>query len=180
MAYSAPTTRSTGFFVNAAVWNQDIVDNITFLANPPSVKVYNSGNQSIPDNVDTALTWTNELWDTTGSMWAASPNPTRLVIPVAGLYLVTGSCALASAADYNHGYIYALLNGTTQLPLASYQHNAGSGRFNLNYVAHHKFAVSDYIELYVNQDNAANAARNSEAPGSYRAPTFAATWVGFG
>jgi hypothetical protein len=27
MAYSAPSTRTTGFLVTAAVWNQDIVDN---------------------------------------------------------------------------------------------------------------------------------------------------------
>ncbi len=32
MAYSAPTSRATGFLVTAAVWNQDVVDNVAWLA----------------------------------------------------------------------------------------------------------------------------------------------------
>lgn len=34
MAWTAPTTRTTGVLVTASIWNTDVVDNLTFLKTP--------------------------------------------------------------------------------------------------------------------------------------------------
>ena len=54
--------------------------------------------QSIPSGAFTAITFDNELIDSS-AMWAPSPNPTRIVAPVAGWYRLTGGISFGSNAN---------------------------------------------------------------------------------
>ena len=178
MAYSAPTTRSTGFLVTAAVWNQDVVDNVTFLANPPACRVYNSANISCANNAETAMTFDTERFDT-DSMHSTSVNTGRITITTPGLYVFGFCVVLAADTDYIATYATIRLNGTT--PIA--QQSMGS--FNsaigpvLNPSGVYKFAAADYFDVVVYQINtSANA--NNALNGGNRSPEAWAAWIGLG
>ena len=77
MAWTAPTTQVTGFLVTAAVWNTDLVDNLTYL----NTEVTSGAVQSQPARV----------WDTT---YQAPADHIRVVT-------ISASNTAAGAADRN-------------------------------------------------------------------------------
>lgn len=187
MGYTAPTTRASGYLVTAANWNTDLVDNITFLANPPACRVRHSANLSITDSTLTELgvtAGTTACFDTerydTASLHDTVTNPGRITIPVAGIYLVSFNGHFVSRNDYFQIYADLRLNGTTTIATA----NIGSFNgvtLSPDIEAHtqYKFAVNDYVTVRVYQDNNANAAANLETQGNF-SPEFSATWIGLG
>lgn len=179
MAYSAPTTRSTGFLVTAAVWNQDVVDNVAFLANPPACRVRRTTAQSINNNTETAITFDAERYDTDG-MHSTSSNTSRITINTAGIYTIGATLELAAATDYSRWYVTIKLNATTYLALWQDQDpgTANGGR-NVTITTDYKFAAADYVELYVLQQNGAAAARNINSSAAF-SPEFYARWSGLG
>lgn len=80
-------------FVAGAVLTEaqlDILsDNETFLANPPKCRVFHSVAISIPNNMETSLTFNSERFDT-DTMHSTVTNPERITITTAGTYLITG------------------------------------------------------------------------------------------
>jgi hypothetical protein len=167
MALIVPTNRTAGEFIEPDDWNQDIVANITFLANPPACRVYNNANISISDISLTTVTFNSERYDT-ASMHSTSSLTSRITIPVAGLY------------DYFQIYADLRLNGTTTIAT----HNIGS--FNgismspdIQVHTVYKFAANDYVEARIYQDNNAGAAANLETQANF-SPELSATWLGLG
>ena len=175
MAYTAPTTRSTGNLITAANWNTDLVDNIAFLANPPSCRVYNSAAISITTSgTAQALTFNSERYDT-DTMHDTATNTGRITIKTAGLYVVFALVEFASnATGYRQAYIR--LNGTTVIAAQSGPAATSLGT-ELNPTCIYKFAVNDYIEVLVAQ--LSGGALNVNAGGNFT-PEFGATWCGLG
>lgn len=179
MAYSAPTTRSTGFLVTAAVWNQDVVDNVTFLANPPACRVYHNANQSVNDNTLTLVAFNSERYDT-DAMHDTVTNNGRITFNTAGLYIVGFQGRFPAANDFSVAGAYIRLNGSTLIAVNSGGRAlTGSSDLHFGVTTTYKFAAADYIEVQVHQDNTANTARNLEAVANY-SPEFWATWIGLG
>lgn len=178
MAYSAPRTWASGEKPTAAQFNQDIRDNVAFLANPPACFVYNSGNQSINDATETTLTFDSERYDT-DTMHSTSSNTGRITFNTAGLYLIEANIRIAAAADYSMAYLTIRRDGTTEIAIVLHT----TTTFNTNPILHlavvRKFNAAQYVELRAYQDNTAAAARNvlNNAESS---PTFSATWLGIG
>lgn len=87
MAWTAPRTWTTENPA-ASLFNTHLRDNLLSLRNGNDhyVKLFLDNNQSIPNNTDTAITWTDEAFQV-GTIWSAA-NPTRLTAPVTGKYLV--------------------------------------------------------------------------------------------
>lgn len=178
MAYVAPTTRIVGERITAAIWNQDVVDNVAFLANPPSCFVYNSGNQSISDATETTLTFDSERWDT-NSMHSTSLDTGRITFNTAGIYLVQGNVRITAGNDYSMAYLSIRRDGTTEIAIVLHTTTTFNTNPILNVSVVRKFAAAQYVELRAYQDNTASAARNvlNNAESS---PTFSATWLGIG
>jgi hypothetical protein len=179
MALIVPTNRTAGEFIEPDDWNQDIVANITFLANPPACRVYNNANISISDISLTTVTFNSERYDT-ASMHSTSSLTSRITIPVAGLYLVTFNGHFVARNDYFQIYADLRLNGTTTIAT----HNIGS--FNgismspdIQVHTVYKFAANDYVEARIYQDNNAGAAANLETQANF-SPELSATWLGLG
>lgn len=95
MSYVAPSTRSTGNLITAAIWNQDIRDNRNFLHNCPAAQVYRTTNQTISDSALTGISWDAEVFDTEG-IHDPVTNPDRLVVQTAGVYFVHAMVKFAS------------------------------------------------------------------------------------
>lgn len=96
MAYQTPRTWTAGETVTAALMNQDVRDNVSFLANPPTVRVRQTTTQSLTNVTWTTITFTTESWDSTGDMHDNATNNSRLTAPVAGKYWVYGCVAFTS------------------------------------------------------------------------------------
>lgn len=174
MAYSAPSTRTSGEFITAAIWNQDVVNNVTFLANPPACRVTNSTTQNCNDATDTLLTFDTETFDT-DSMHSTSVNTSRITMTTAGLYTVQFSGEFAAANDYAAAYAYLRLNGTTIIGRgAGGRSVVGFVTLFVNAQTVYKFAANDYVEVLVGQDNTAPATRTM---GNHN---FSAVWIGLG
>lgn len=179
MSYSTPRTWVAGEYPTAAEFNQDIRDNISFLANPPACRAYHNAAQSIPNNADTTVAFNSERFDT-ATMHDTVTNNSRITIPIAGLYLLTFTGEFVAAADYQTHYAFFMLNGTTPIGVgtAGAVTTAGPGCL-VGASAVYKFAAGNYVEVKVRQNNSAAAARNLNSSGNY-SPEFTAVWLGLG
>jgi len=68
-----------------------------------AARVYRTTNYSIPNNVETALPWEFEDFDT-ADFWAIG-DPTHLTAPIKGIYVVLASCRWDSTAHRYDMYI---------------------------------------------------------------------------
>lgn len=106
--------------------------------------------QSAASATDVAISWDTERTDT-NSMWAVSPNPTRLVIPFAGIFLVQWQLIWSNLVD-NQSYIYFIkLNGTTDIASSSQIGSAGGWSLSGNGATIYSFAANDYLEAFFRQ-----------------------------
>jgi len=132
---------------------------------PPRASVYRTTNLSVPISVETAVPFDSEFYDT-NSMHDAV-NPSRLTIPVAGMWAVgyqlrwsgvssgvleylESRIRLNGTAGTNNRIGYVIFGGVNSLlPLAA--------TIDL------PLAAGDYLEVTVTQDNTTNIACNIDA-----------------
>jgi hypothetical protein len=180
MGYTAPTTLPSGYFVTPTEWNRDIVDNVTFLANPPACRVYKSTSMAIAHNTLTVCTFDTERYDT-DSMHSTSADTSRITINTPGLYLITAHMVWQADTDYTRRLMDILLGGATILARKSDESPAhavaNDEGWNLSTV--YKLAATNYLELRVFQTNTSGGSNNLTAALNY-SPEISATWVGLG
>lgn len=193
MAWTAPTTRTTGELITASIWNADLTDNLAYLGDLQwrgtnfsalgatydlgtyqGARVYHSANQSLSSGSATPLSFDSERFDT-DAYHDTSTNNSRITIPanMGGKYLITGHVAFAADAT---GYreINVFLNGTTDI--ANHRTSALSGVSTIMSVATvYSLAATDYVELRAFQNS--GGALNASAIGNL-SPEFTATWLG--
>lgn len=112
-------------------------------------RVNRTTNQTITNNVETAISFSNERWDTDG-YWNVA-QPTRLTIPKTGRYTVGGAVRWASNAT---GYRQVLLrvNGTSYIGTKNDQ-AITAGVHYIQVTSTWEFSAGDYIELDVVQNS---------------------------
>lgn len=158
--------------LTAALLNTHLRDNLSFLYNAPSCRVYNSANIShATSGTEQSLTFNSERYDT-DTMHSTATNTERITFTTAGKYLVTGHVVWAANATGVRS-IHIRANGTT--PLASHEQAAHSGENSMSISTVYSFAAGDYVELRVNQTS--GGALNVLVGGN-RTPEFAAQWLG--
>lgn len=155
MGYTTPTTRSNGEFIDAADWNTDLTDNITFLANPLDVHVYASGHATIANNTDTAVAFNNERRDN-GSMHDNVTFNTRMTAPIAGLYQLSLNIAFSANAT-GIRVAYFRINGATNAGL-DIRSAASADVTSFCNSTEVKLAANDYVEVVVKQTSGGNLA----------------------
>lgn len=151
----------------------DAVD-AQFRAPIPACRVYHGANQSIANNLFTALTFNSERYDT-AAMHSTSVNPTRITIPAAGIYSIGGNVSFQAHATGYRG-LGIRLNGTAYL--ASVLVPAVLGGVvgtEIDIAGNYVLAANDYIELMVG--HTAGVALNVMLAPNY-SPEFWATRLG--
>jgi hypothetical protein len=178
MAYTTPTTRSTGNTITAAIWNADMVDNVKWVAGDsggkPSCRVYNSANYAIANATQQAISFDSETRDN-GGMHSTVSLQTRIVVPsgAAGFYLIGGHATFASNAT-GVRQLQIRVNGTTQIA-TSEVNSLSANALSLTVVTVYPLAVSDYVELMAYQTSGGNL--DVQANNRY-SPDFWAVWTG--
>lgn len=139
----------------------------------PSAKAFNSATQSVSNGVTAAATFDSESWDNS-TMHSTSSNTSRITVPSAGVYIVTGELnptagGGATGSGYQHGAAIRV-NGTTLV--ARHIWSEGTTTMDGRSIsAQVKLAASDYVELML--------INNGATPVLIEA-TLAATWVSAG
>lgn len=181
MAYVEPSNRTAGEFIDAPDWNQDVVSNVSFLANPPACRVHDaSGTQTLNNNTATAIDFDSERFDT-DNMHSTSSNISRITINTAGLYVVGAHISVTGETDYTSLVADLRVSGTTLIArdriLTAGTYSASEP--HLFVVTLYKFTATQYVELVVTQENTSANAEATVISGNLT-PEFWATWIGLG
>lgn len=179
MGYSAPHTWAAGDYPTAAYFNQEIRDNVSFLANPPACRVTNTAVQSVGNAAWTAMTFDTELFDT-DSMHSTSSNTSRITATTAGLYLFTGAIAWTANATGQRGCAFRKNSSGTNNPTDSGSLYTAVTNTTATYTPAAmliKLAAADYVELVGYQSSGGPLNTADQTLGFHY---FAAVWVGLG
>ena len=185
MAFSAGTTRSSGYKVLATDYN-GIINNVNYLGSGtagtgrPAVMA-----TSVLDTSLTAAPWTNMLFASeeydTGAMHSTVTNTGRLTVVDAGLYQVTASVNLNAYAAGTKSCGLMLRKNAAASPSGGTLIAYSMSMLSTNAVfvsaselnTHVRLAAADYLELFVMQDSGAALVLK----GSVLAHRFGALWM---
>ena len=152
MAYQAPPNFAAGAVLTEAQLDT-LSDDISFLANKPRVRVYNSAAISIPHDTATALTFNSERFDT-DTMHSTAVNTGRITFTTAGTYLVGATLQFADNATGNR-QVAIRLNGSTLLDVRTFPAYSTGGGSMLGTATLYAFSAGDYVEVRVYQNSGA-------------------------
>jgi hypothetical protein len=112
VAYSPSPNFTTGAIVTEAQLDT-LSDNITSLADPPRVRVYNSANIATATATPLALTFNSERFDT-DTMHSTAVNTSRITFTTGGYYMIGAGIEFASNAT---GYrsVTLRISGATEI-----------------------------------------------------------------
>lgn len=113
-------------------------------------RVYRATDQTIANNTDVRISYSNERWDT-DSMWDVS-DPTKVYINTAGVYNIT-SQVLWKTTSTNGVRISAIL--INNQIYAAYDSKAGSTPYQ-NITTMYNLSADDYVEILVYQTSGGN------------------------
>lgn len=146
----APPTRAAGSQLTAPIYEDDVTDGVTFLANPPIFKGTQSGAQSIANSTVTALLLGTEARDTYNGH-STSVNTSRYTSQRDGAYQVTGYYAAAANAT-GIRLVRLAKNGTYIAPSQTSVPTAGTSiDTNIMVTAEIELVTGDYVEVTVFQ-----------------------------
>ncbi len=176
MAYTSPSTKAASDTISAADWNTYLRDNLGFLYQPPSCRVYNSANISVANATAQALTFNSERYDT-DTMHSTASNTSRITFTTAGKYEVGGCVRWAAQATYaGVREIGIRLNGATYIVVNDEMGSASANALTIiqAVTTEYVFAAADYVELVAYQSS--GGALNAENAGNY-SPEMWASWL---
>ena len=138
MAWTTPSTRATNFLVTSTVYNDDIINNLLYLANRPSAVIATTPG---------TLTTTSASWvDVSTTYYQATLNVSaggRVLVLVQGTIYISSSAGVVG--------LRLLKNGADVSASATYGHMSNSTNldtpFSIFYVAENQTAGSQTYKL---------------------------------
>lgn len=176
MAWSDPATLLDA--VTGAVipdtWGDMVKDDLSFLGNAPSCRVYNSAALPVATGTFTQLTFNTDRHKNDSGLHSTSSNQGRLVCVTAGCYVIDGGIEWAAVNTTGVRQVGIRLNGTTWLKIE--QIPALNTVQQMSVTTQYKLAATDWVELVALQSSGGSL--NVNASGNY-SPEFGMTWVSF-
>lgn len=171
MAIITPKTFVAGNPITAADMNTYVSGILGSLITKPSCRAYVPADATVPTTTLTTMQLTAEQWDNS-AMHSNVSNPSRIVAPIAGVYLIewylrwknvtVTACVYTTQVKVNG----VAVQETGQYVSASNVYPESGG------MMHWKLNANDYVELAAYQNSAANQTVDSLMPCA-----LAATWV---
>lgn len=140
--------------------------------NPPTVQVRQTAAQTIASGAQPPLLLDSEDFDTHG-MHAASPNPSRLICTVPGVFLLWGIISFAGNAT-GRRFAYIFKNGTAVSQAIYVNPGSASWVGSASTVAA-RLNANDYVELAAQHEAGVNLATMVSAV--YNQPVLGALWI---
>ena len=113
-------------------------------------RVFNSGNISIPNSSNTALTFNSERWDDNG-LHSTVSNTSRLTAIVEGRYLICAQTTWAASSSGNRNLSFQINGSGFPGLIANKPLSAGKSHYILCILTN--LAADDYVEVIVFQDS---------------------------
>ena len=142
---------------------------------PPACVAFRGSNQSINNTTETAILFDSEVEDT-GTLHSTSTNTSRITVPIAGKYLVTGAITFAfhatgdrTAKLYKGGANFKFLGGCKSAA-------SGSTGTGISFAQRVTLAANDYLEIFVYQSSGGALNIVGDAAGIWT--SFNVAWVG--
>lgn len=152
MAWTTPSSQSDGTLIDASWLNTYVVDNLLYLySGLPSVRAYNTANESIPNNTATALTFNSDDWDT-DTMHNEAGSSSELVATTAGKYLIYGHVEWA-ANNTGRRHLGIRHEGATYIAYDIRPTAAGSVVTRQSISTVWDMAAGESVELIAQQDS---------------------------
>lgn len=193
MTIGTPVTWASGNALTATKVKDEVEDQFNALFSPPRAKLFSLSTASIASQAATTLHTTVaagnligftdvEAESYIGSMTTGTSPWTRLIAPVAGIYIVSAHGTFAANATSGRGGILRL-NGTTWIdadirpasPTASGVApgpGGSTGTTSVTVTVDQKMAANDYVEFFMNQ--ASGGALNTQSSWGY----LELLWIG--
>lgn len=156
---SSLTVTSFNFPANSTLTNLNVTGGSTLAdlqvtAAPPCAVVWNSANLNTNNGSTTRLTFNTQLFTSTSGMHSTTTNPTRVIAPSSGVYLIVGSVIWSGGSTGGYRFMKILINGSSVIANdARAALNDGNGTAQ-NLSAIYRFASSgSYAELEVQQNS---------------------------
>lgn len=172
MSWSAPRTWATSDTITAALLNQEIRDNLSFLHDPPTCRIYHSVDQSIGNSSDQAVVCNSERYDT-DTMHSTSSNTSRITFTTAGKYRVWVVGMFAANATGIRRVRLRLNGGSTYIAQNNEVSLSGTETHIVAYTEY-AFAAADYVEVMAFQNSTGSL--NWLASGSANGNEIGASW----
>ena len=135
-------------------------------------RVYNSGNITLSTGSGVNLTFDSERWDS-DAYHDTSSNTDRLVIPIDGVYRITGNVAFNTNAT---GYRQLVFSLNDSITIAAKRQSAISGISTImDLTAEYQMVAGDYVVLRALQNSGGNL--DVVAAGNY-SPEFSIALLG--
>lgn len=150
MVWTAPRTWVDAEVATAALFNTYIRDNMAALRNGnlQYCKLFLGTSPSIPNNVFTTLSWTDVAFQV-GTVWSAV-NPTRLVAPIDGIYLVAANIEWRSV---NVGMrAVSVVRNAPALQIDLQRQDADANFARISGMTFVQLVAGNYVEIRVFQD----------------------------
>lgn len=146
--------------------NQEVYDTLSFLLQPPMLRMRQTSGQSIPDSTVTALTWQTE--DVDPYSWHnPSVNPTRITPTYPGWYRGWYSVGWPGTGGGSFRLGYIRKNASTTDLRARHDSRPTSNGYTKRFAGVPFFipmnGTTDYFEIMVLQDTGAAMTTNSTA-----------------
>lgn len=155
--------------ITVAAWNQNLVDNVVYLANPPVCILRDSDGQTIANSTETTLNFDTEVADAWGMHSAGTPS--RITIGVRGNYVISATVSWASGAGTSR-YIRIVKNGSATI-LKGLRRMNTTATLTQTLTGVVNLAAGDYITCVVHQNSGGDLAVDDFD----NLPRFSAVWV---
>lgn len=151
MAWTTPRTWTTGEVPTAAQFNEQIRDNELFLYGPPTCRVYNNANLTIPNATETAVTLNAERRDPY-AMHSTVTNTSRVTVPIDGFYEFGGHLSYDGASSTGYRSLLLKVNGST---VAQDERNAVTGGVatTVSLATAYELTAGQYIQMFAKQSS---------------------------
>lgn len=185
MAWTTPTTFTTGNVLTAAQLNTNLRDNTNFLFDPPACIATRASNQSIPNAAGTLVSFTTADIVDTDTMHSTSTNPQNITFNTAGLYLVTINVEFdTNATGSRRVWVADNLGSNFLICAVSNSAIGGSDQVQLCATGLYAAAAASaaVARVYQNSGGALNLLGTSSAADTITQPAsaYSATWIGNG
>ncbi len=158
MAYTSPSTRSTGYVVGATQWNELVMNdrwaNQSDTDGKPLCVAYRSTNQTIANSTITAITWNAETLDNTG-MHSTATNTSRYTATSDGWHRIRAQLVWASSAAGNRE-VYILFNGTGNNYGDVKTPNVGAVAMGMQITVEAALTAGQFFEVFCAQSSGGN------------------------
>ena len=178
MAWTAPSTWVAGAILTAAQLNEQLRDNMNFLAVPNMCRARSTTATGIPTSVATVVPLAAADSYDTAAMHSPTVNNSRVTVNLIGVYSITGELYIEGFNSGSQRIIIIYKNGAEIQSVTVPPPGAFISRLNIT-ILDYASSATDYYEMYAYHDRAAGVGLNLSATGAGgETASLAVTYMG--